>query len=76
MNISNKNVEMKLLEKTDNLLSKNKDDTIKLIKEFDLMEKLKFVEDKRIDQYKINGILISRVVNTDPLQEQYFVFVI
>ena len=77
MNISNKNVEMKLLEKTDNLLSKNKDDTIKLIKEFDLMEKLKFVEDKRIDQYKINGILISRVVNTvNPLQEQYFVFVI
>ena len=56
---------MSKLNKTADIIYYRKDETIKLIKVFDLKEKLKFIEDVRFNAKAFNGIMISRNIN-DP----------
>lgn len=68
-------IEKELLNKTADIIYYRKDETIKLIKEFDLKEKLKFVEDERFNSKTFNGILISRNISdpNNPLTDLYSV---
>lgn len=76
--IANYNIDKILLEKTENIIFQKKEETIKLIKEFDLMEKLKFIDDKRFKENTINGILIARKIKNpkNPLTDRYEVYLI
>ena len=74
--IANLAIEKELLNKTANIIYYRKDETIKLIKEFDLKEKLKLlVEDERFNSKAFNGVIISRKINDpkDQLTEEYSV---
>ena len=63
--IMNCAIEKELLNKTADIIHYRKDETIKLIKIFDLKEKLKFIEDVRFNAKAFNGIMISRNIS-DP----------
>ena len=76
--VLNANIEKQLLEKTEEIIDYKADETIKLIKEYDLMEKLKFINDPRFNATAINGIMISRKINNpkDHLTDLYSVYII
>lgn len=74
----NEILDKSLLEKASELIKYKKEETIKLIKEFDLLNKLEFIEDKRFNAKEINGILISRQISDpkNPLTDLYSVYLI
>ena len=76
--VLNANIEKQLLEKTEEIIDYKADETIKLIKEYDLMEKLKFINDPRFNATAINGIMISRKINNpkNHLTDLYSVYII
>lgn len=76
--VLNDNIDKQLLEKTDSILNYRKNETIALIKEYDLMEKLKFINDPRFNSYPFNGILISRKISNpeNSLADVYSVYII
>ena len=70
------NIEKKLLKKTKYMISYQKDETIRLIKEFDLLEKMRdIIEDENFEINSINGILISKEIDSlsNPLTDKYSV---
>ena len=70
------NIEKKLLKKTRYMISYQKDETIRLIKEFDLLEKMRdIIEDENFEINSINGILISKEIDnlSNPLTDKYSV---
>ena len=70
------NIEKKLLKKTKYMISYRKDETIRLIKEFDLLEKMRdIIEDEKFEINSINGILISKDIDnlSNPLTDKYSV---
>lgn len=70
------NIEKKLLKKTKYMISYRKDETIRLIKEFDLLEKMRdIIEDEKFEINSINGILISKEIDnlSNPLTDKYSV---
>jgi len=68
-------INKELLNKTSNIIYYRQDETIKLIKEFDLKEKLNFIDDERFNSGAFNGILISRIIEdlNNPLMDKYSV---
>ena len=71
-------IEKKLLKKTKELIEHKKEETIKLIKEFDLLEKMGFIKNEDFDIESIKGILISKKIHKsgNPLLEKYSVDII
>ena len=75
--INDYNIDKKLLEKTSYIINHNKNEIIKLIKEYELIEQIK----KKMKQYNIkniNGLLIKRKINNpkEPLTDIYSVEII
>ena len=67
-------IDKELLNKSLEIINYRKEETIKLIKEFDLKEKLYFIEDKRFNSKAFNGILITKEINlNNPLMDSYSV---
>ena len=67
-------IDKELLNKSLEIINYRKEETIKLINEFDLKEKLYFIEDKRFNSKAFNGILITKEINlNNPLMDSYSV---
>ena len=67
-------IDKELLNKSLEIINYRKEETIKLIKEFDLKEKLYFIEDKRFNSKAFNGILITKEINlNNTLMDSYSV---